>query len=297
MFMFGRHDDAMGVRMARCALAVLLVCAAAVAAAAQPVESAADLSVDFSGDPSADFVADYRVTRKLFNYDATLASATLSFEREHDSLYRYVFVLKPVRLVALAYGDTLTETSRGRISAAAVLPERYDMALEGRKPRSGNLQFEDGRRAIVQRFKNREVRQRVPPRTFDRLSIQLALIHDLAAGKRDMKYLMADQNRLRVYRFKVVADERMQTAVGEVAVLKVELSERLRVEKSAGLDLDSAKTVDDFGGDERSTFWFAPALGYLPVRIQHVDDDLGVLRMDIERVEFPHRQQGGEGSS
>lgn len=283
-----------GAFVARLGIVVLLVCAA-MAVAAQP----------------ADFSADYRVTRKMLGYEVTLASASLSLEHEADGAYRYVSVLKPVQLVALAYGDTLTETSRGRIASApagdgraggspveagTVLPERYEMTLEGRKPRSGSLQFESGRGVIVQRFKNKEVRQRVPAETFDRLSIQLALMRDLAAGRRDMKYLMADQNRLRVYRFEATAEERLKTPVGDVLTVKVELTGRLRVDNGAGLKLATAETVDDFDDGERTSFWFAPTLGYLPVRIQHVDDDLGVFRMDIERVEFPRRQQLSGGS-
>ena len=122
-----------GAFVARLGIVVLLVCAA-MAVAAQP----------------ADFSADYRVTRKMLGYEVTLASASLSLEHEADGAYRYVSVLKPVQLVALAYGDTLTETSRGRIAslrrvmdAPAAHPWKrvpccpsYEMTLEGRKPRS-----------------------------------------------------------------------------------------------------------------------------------------------------------------
>ena len=78
--------------------------------------------------------------------------------------------------------------------------------------------------------------------------------------------------------------------------MKVELTGRLRVDNGAALKLAPAETVDDFDDGEPTSFWFAPTLGYLPVRIQHVDDDLGVFRMDIERVEFPRRQQLSGGS-
>lgn len=235
-----------------------------------------------------EFNATYKVTRNLFDRDLTLASAALRLERGRNGRYRYSSRLNPVRLIALIYGEELTEFSRGRFTRDGVLPDLYEMRLEGRKPRSGSLVFDRARGEIVQNFKDHRVHQRVPPaKTFDRLSMQLAIASDLAAGERDMQYLMADQNRLRVYRFEVTGEERLRTPIGEFDTLRVELTGQLRVEDAEGMDVDAVKTANDFNGKGRTAFWFAPALDYLPVRIQHVDDDLGVFRMDIERMESP----------
>ena len=236
----------------------------------------------------AGFSAAYKVTRNLFDRDLTLASAALQLERGSNGRYRYTSQLNPVRLVALIYGERLTEVSRGSITPTGVMPDLYEMRLEGRRPRAGSLVFDRASGEIVQTFKQNQVRQRVPEgKTLDRLSMQLALASDLAAGERDMQYLMADQNRLRVYRFEVTGEERLRTRVGEFDTLKVELTGRLRVEDAEGMDVDEVETVDDFGDENRTAFWFAPELDYLPVRIQHVDDDLGTFRMEIERLDQP----------
>lgn len=235
-----------------------------------------------------DFTADFRVTRSVLNSDVTIASATLRLERGSDGGYRYSSQLWPVKLVAMFYGDELSEYARGRITPEGVRPDLYEMRLTGRRARQGSMSFDrerPGDIVLTQNFKGETTRKKVPPETLDRLSMQLAIAHDLRAGRESMQYLMADGHRLRVYRFEVKARERVETPVGVYDTIKVELVGRLRVDKARGMDIDAVETIDDFEGGDRTTFWLAPALAYLPVRVKHVDEDLGAFYMNMTRME------------
>ncbi|MDX9740658.1 MAG: DUF3108 domain-containing protein [Gammaproteobacteria bacterium] len=233
------------------------------------------------------FRADYKVTRSVLDSDFTLASADLRLELGSEGGYRYSSNLRPAKLIALFYGDELAEYSRGHLEDEGVRPDLYEMRLSGRKAREGSIVFDREAGVVVQRFKGREVRQGVPPEAHDRLSLQLEMARDLAAGRRAMQYLMVDRNRLRVYRFEVKGEERIETPLGSYETLRVELAGRLRLEDAAGLDVDTVHTETDLSGEDQTTFWFAPMLGHLPVRIRHEDEDLGTFTMSIERLEMP----------
>jgi hypothetical protein len=149
---------------------------------------------------------------------------------------------------------------------------------------------EQGEVMLTQHSTKGETTQRqVSSETLDRISMQLAIAQDLRAGRETMQYLMADGRRLRVYRFEVKGHERVDTPVGVYDAIKVELAGQARIDEEAEdvmkMDIDAVKTVDDFEGSDRPTFWLAPALSYLPVRVKHVDDDLGAFYMNMTKVE------------
>lgn len=237
------------------------------------------------------YSADYKVTRKIFDSDVELASANLRLELGTEGGYRYSSSLRMGRLIQLFYGEELIEYTRGRVERGGVRPDLYEMRLKGRKPREGSIAFE--RQAagttVVQRFKGQEVRQKVPAEAHDRLSLQLEMARDLAVGHRAMQYLMVDRGRLRVYRFEVKAEERLDTPIGSYDTLRVELTGRLRIKdrEAAKLDVRAVQTESDLTGEDRTVFWAAPALEYVPIRILHEDEDLGVFTMSIERLQLP----------
>jgi hypothetical protein len=234
------------------------------------------------------FRAEYKVTRAVMRSEMTAAAAELRLELGADGGYRYSSSLRPVYVIALFYGDELAEYSRGRLDSAGVWPELYEMSLSGRKPREGGIVFDRDAGQVTQRFKGKEVLQSVPAQAHDRLSLHLMMARDLAAGKRAMQYLMVDQNRLRVYRFEVTGEEQINTPFGRHHTLRVELTGRLRLGNNArGLDVANARTDTDLTGEKQTTFWMAPSLGYLPLRLRHQDEDLGTFTMNIERLEMP----------
>lgn len=264
-------------------------------AASSPTPAAAD-----SAPALHSYSADYKVTRKIFDSDVELAGANLRLELGTDGGYRYGSSLRMGKLIQLFYGEELIEYTRGRVESAGVRPDLYEMRLKGRKPREGSIVFErrDGT-TVVQRFKGQEVRQKVPPDAHDRLSMQLEMARDLAAGRRAMQYLMVDRGRLRVYRFEVKAEERLDTPIGSYDTLRVELTGRLRVKdrEAAKLDVSAAQTESDLSGEHRTVFWAAPALEYVPIRILHEDEDLGIFTMSIERLQLPLAlNQGAAGA-
>lgn len=89
------------------------------------------------------------------------------------------------------------------------------------------------------------------PGTLDKLIYQIALMRDMAPGKRDYSYKIADGGKTKIYQAVVLGEEETSTPAGKFHTVKI-----TRV------------------GDKRgTTLWCAPKLNYLPVRIEQTDDD------------------------
>jgi hypothetical protein len=101
------------------------------------------------------------------------------------------------------------------------------------------------------------------PGTQDAMSIRLAVSVDLLAGREPADYPMIDGNELKHFLYHRVGTERIRTTLGELDTV-VYASER----KGAG------------PRDRTWRYWYAPSLGWLPVRIEQRED--GKTRFEFE---------------
>ncbi|MPQ72192.1 DUF3108 domain-containing protein, partial [Pseudomonas sp. MWU12-2323] len=89
----------------------------------------------------------------------------------------------------------------------------------------------------------------------DKSTYQLALQHDLAAGKKTMSYQVVDGSDVDTYDFRVLGAEKVDTKAGQIDAIKVE---RVR-------DPTQSKRI--------TVLWFAKDWDYLLVRLQQVETD------------------------
>jgi hypothetical protein len=104
----------------------------------------------------------------------------------------------------------------------------------------------------------------IPEGTQDKLGLQLALMMDLARGRRFNTYPVADGGRLKQYRFRMTGKQTIQTIFGPLKTLRVSRSKQ-------------NKAPD-------AVFWFAPDLNYTPVRIDRERKNTR-FRMELDRLE------------
>lgn len=161
------------------------------------------------------------------------------------------------------------EESRFTYNGEQVRPLTYLYQREvlGRERRV-ELVFDWSRLRVTTTVEQKPWQMQIPNDTQDKLSYQLQLRRDLAAGKTDLIYSVADGGLLSEYRFKVLGEEQVETPSGEYPAIKVE---RLREE-----------------GSGRSTFiWFAPALEYLIVKLYQTESDGKEYGLLLNRLESP----------
>jgi len=164
--------------------------------------------------------------------------------------------------VAVMFGEnSIIERTEWRRTDDALRPVRYRYRRSGRRDKVVEIAFDWGTGVAYNTADGDTWHMQVPTGTLDKLSYLLALMDDLGAGKRNVRYDIADGGRLKEYRLHVSGSDTLLTEVGSLETLKV-VRERP----------DS---------DRQTTLWMAPSLGYMPVRVEHRDPDGESITMSI----------------
>jgi hypothetical protein len=191
------------------------------------------------------FSARYEVTHS----GLTLGEARVEYRELGSNHYRYSSHTRPLGIATLLLRSELREVSEGRITSDGFRPDRYEYNRTGRNAREIDLSFDWDRMRVIDANSGTPWKTPMPADTLDRMVSQLQLMHDLASKEADLSYPIADGGRIKHYELRITGRETLQTPFGPL--------ETLRITRLGDSDRRS------------TTFWCAPALGYLPVRIDH----------------------------
>ena len=208
--------------------------------------------------PLPDFNASY----ELRFGSLRIGTSTISLESGADGSYVYESRSTPIKLVSWLFNETLHETSKGTLAGTGVRPDTYHYRRSGGKDRREQLEFDWQAMTASSNLEDSRWQMDIPAGTLDKLASQLAMMLALRDGKTDITFKIADDARLKEYRFRVVGQETLELPAGTFDTVKIT---KLRDNK------------------KRETFiWCAPALDYLPVRIWQREKDDSEYLSELE---------------
>jgi hypothetical protein len=203
----------------------------------------------------ATYVADWK--------GMTAATSTVELLRSGDDTYTYSSVNAARGVFRMAFPDALTQTSTFRLTDGRVVPLRFQGTDE--KERPIDLRFDWDRKRVTGTAKERPVDLELPEGTQDAMSLQIASMRNLAAGKLQNSVWMIDANKLKEYELRLEGNARIATELGE---------------------LDTVVYVSQRKNTDRYTkTWVAPALGYLPVKAESVRGKKVEVTLRIQSVD------------
>jgi Protein of unknown function (DUF3108) len=160
----------------------------------------------------------------------------------------------------------ITERSESEAYGEAFRPRVYTYERYGKNAtRNVRVTFDWNTGVALNTANGHTWRMSVPPGTLDKFNYLLALMRDLGDGERSMQYTIADGGRLKVYDMREIGTETLETALGTLETVKIR---RLRHQD-----------------DREAILWSAPALGYLPVKLEYRDGDGRLISMTIQSIE------------
>ena len=178
---------------------------------------------------------------------------------------------EPIGVFSLIRDDTRVERSEWTYEGDWLQPLTYRYERTGRKAREIDIEF-DWETNIARHHSPGAVwRLPVPRGTMDKFNYILALMRDLSRGERRVEYAIADGGRLRRYVLANVGEERIETALGTFHTTVI------RRERENGKRL--------------TTFWCAEELGFLPVKIVHVERDGQSMTLHVESLSGIERRE------
>lgn len=179
----------------------------------------------------------------------TAGYSTLSLTESSPGIYVYSSVNRARGLFKLAFPDAISERSTFRIVHGRIEPLEYrEDDGGGRQDQNVALRFDWQAGEVRGHSGNKTVSQPLEPGTQDPLSVQIALMRQLAAGGSPTSFLLFDKTEAAQYRYTRESEAALDTPLGHLETV---------VYRSDRPDSDRVMR-----------FWLAPTLGFLPVRAE-----------------------------
>lgn len=233
--------------------ALLLVAVAVSVSAAPPMTAARELPERFE----ATFLLEAAGT--------DVARTQWSLEPGAGGTYVSTSRTEPVGVFSLIRNEVRVERSVWTHEGNSLQPLAYSYARTGRKAREIEIRFDWETNVAFHDSSGTTWRLPVTPGTMDKFSYIFALMRDLSRGERHVEYTVADGGRrLKRYLLAGIGEERIETALGtfDTTVIRRERKNSKR----------------------RTTLWCANELGFLPVKIVHLERDGKSLTLHIESL-------------
>jgi hypothetical protein len=186
-------------------------------------------------------------------YDAewkgmTAGTSIIELRNVGGDTYTYSSTNSAHGLFRIAFPDALTQTSTFRVTDGKIVPLTFGGNDEKQRPI--DLTFDWSKLKVTGTAKEHPVDLAVPADAQDPMSLQIASLRDLAAGKLKPAVWMVDTDKLKDYEMRQEGTARIETELGE---------------------LDTVIYTSRRPNSDRLTrTWVAPALGYLPVKAERV---------------------------
>lgn len=129
--------------------------------------------------------------------------------------------------------------------------------------RTTTLNFNNAKKQLVTNYKGQNKVIALPQPAYDDLSLEIQIREDLKAGKFRGNYYMADRNTVEAVPFKKSAVTRITVPAGTFDVVRID------------------RVHDD--KDRQTSFWLAPKLDYLPVKVLQ-NNDGRKMEMNLVKV-------------
>lgn len=186
-----------------------------------------------------------------------IGESEVVLETQNDGRYLYRSSSRSTGIAKWFRGDTVRESSLFLLHRERPRPlqYRFDHA-GGKKERHALLNFDWRENTVSNTVEGHTWEMKIPADALDKMIVQIAVMMDLSAGRRQLSYAVADGGKLKEYDFAVVGEDQVKVPAGAFATIKLR---RLRKDN-----------------DRTTHFWCAPALNYLPVRIEQIEHEDGV---------------------
>ena len=206
----------------------------------------------------------FSVSYSLHTNGLKVGESVRILEKEKTGRYVFRSESRSSGILALFLKDHVLEESTWSLSGEDIHPLRYIYRQSGSKDSVQTVRFDWRTKMIDNREDNKTWHLRLTPNLLDKLLYQIAIMRDLAAGRRSLSYQVVDGGEIKNYRFAYLGEEVVDTPLGQIRAVRLERRQ--------------AKSK------RSTTFWCAIRWRYLPVRVDTTSRNGMRITALIERV-------------
>ena len=226
-------------------------------AAAQPAAAPGTPPADAADSTLRPFTAHYVAQWKSIDVGTSDLDLVRGAEPQR---YVYTWRIRAGGIFRLIYRHDVVQQSWLQVDGADVRPLAYE-AQDGDS--RIHLDFDWSTHRARGTVTGKPVDFALPDGTQDLMSIQIQVMQDLRAGRLPATFWIIDKDQVKDFEYRRTGDQRIATAIGALDTVVV--------------------TSRRPGGDRLLTMWFAPSLGYLPVRAERTRGGKLEFEMRIRR--------------
>ncbi len=240
------------------ALALEAAPAAGAGAAATPTPTPTPTTTAATSEAATAELRPFETRYAFLWHDMNAGSASFALKRLSPQEWTYSSSTEPRGLFKLFSAATASLQSRMSIGPEGVRPLHFTARQGSSGSQTADLSFDWEKLRVSGRIEDANVDVALRAGVQDDLSVQVALIQALAAGKMPQGISLFDKSGIRDYEYTRVGEETLHTPLGDIATV-IYRSHRANSSRS-------------------TRFWCAPSYGYIPLRAEQQHDQ------DIEWV-------------
>lgn len=189
-----------------------------------------------------------------------------SLSTQEDGSHHFKSETQAKGIFAFFKPDLVEETSIFTAENNLIRPQSYlYQRTGGKKDKYLKLNFDWQNKQVHIDDKKHPWSLDIETNTLDKLVYQLALMTDLAENKKQFSYQIADGGKVKIYHIIILDNEVITTPLGKIKTVKL----MRKRDKPSG---------------RQTTLWCAPALNYLPVKLEHIEKGT-VFTAELRRLE------------
>jgi uncharacterized protein DUF3108 len=176
-------------------------------------------------------------------------TARLTLRRVDATRWKYESNNAARGIFKVAIPGTIRQSTELRIENGRIVPQHFltdDGSEKSKRDSDVRFDWQQGRATGMAEGKNVDVP--LQPGLQDSLSVQVALMQELIAGRMPASFVMLDRDEIKEFLYTAEGHDRIETALGSHDTLKYR-SRRPDSEHS-------------------TVFWCAPELGYMPLKVE-----------------------------
>lgn len=195
----------------------------------------------------ADELKPFEASYAWIFHGMTVAVSTLKLD-QHQDTWVYASKSDP-RGIGRMFSERPTQQSTLRVTESGVRPLSYN-ADDGTSStkRDADVKFDWEHNRATGIYEDTPVDMPLQPGIQDDLSVQIALMVELLAGRTPDQFQMIDKNTVREYRYTREGEESLSTPLGTLATVIYSSQKK--------------------GSPRVTRFWCAPSLGFIPLRVE-----------------------------
>jgi len=196
----------------------------------------------------------FSASYSLHSMGTRIATMKRSFASLESGIYLYYSETNTDGLLALLRKDQIIEKSTWQFTEGQLQPLLYSyLHTGGKKNRNVEINFDWSARKITNSINGSSWQMPIQAYIMDKLLYQLAIMYDLDKGMNKISYAIADGGKIKTYDFELVGKEVVNTPIGDFDALKL-----VRHKSNT---------------NQKTAIWCAKELGYLPVKVENVEDN------------------------